>query len=141
MSNKKDRNKLYKLLEHKAAKVAFNRLAANLKFYCLNKNVKTISITSSIKNEGKSTIAACLAASLTENNSKVLLVDTDIHHKSLTTIFKSSTTQNIQAVLAGVSPLEKAIDATEIKNLYFFDCASGVANLPELISSNEFNSI
>ena len=141
MSSKKDRKKLYKLIDHKATKVAFNRLAANLKFYCLNKNVKTISITSSIKDEGKTTVAASLATCLTENNSKVLLVDTDIHHKSLTSIFKSASTQNVQAVLAGACPLEKAIDATEIKNLYFFDCASGVASLPEVISSKEFNGI
>ena len=138
MSHKKEREKLYKLIDHKASKVAFNRLAANLRFHCINNNAKTIAITSSVKDEGKTTVAANLAASLTESNSKVLLVDTDIHHKSLTNVFKSSTTKNIQAVLAGASAIEEAIDHTKIQNLYFLDCTSGVASLPELVSSEEF---
>ncbi len=62
---------------------AFKSLRTNLSFASINKQCKTIIVTSSIPNEGKSTIAANLAITLAESDARVLLVDCDLRNPTL----------------------------------------------------------
>lgn len=62
---------------------AFKSLRTNLSFASINKQCKTIIVTSSIPNEGKSTIAANLAITLAESDAKVLLIDCDLRNPTL----------------------------------------------------------
>lgn len=59
---------------------AYRLLQANLKFINIEKELKTIVVTSSVPKEGKSTISANLAATLAQLGRRVLLIDTDLHH-------------------------------------------------------------
>lgn len=61
---------------------AYRMLQANLKFISLDEKVKSIVITSSVPKEGKSTIAANLAATMAQLGRRTLLVDADLHHPS-----------------------------------------------------------
>ncbi|WP_153057918.1 CpsD/CapB family tyrosine-protein kinase, partial [Streptococcus suis] len=62
-------------------------LRTNLEFIQVNDSLKSIAVTSSIPGEGKSTVAANLAVSLTATGKSVLLVDADLRrptvHKTL----------------------------------------------------------
>lgn len=62
---------------------AFKSLRTNLSFASINKQCKTIIVTSSIPNEGKSTIAANLAITLAESDARVLLIDCDLRNPTL----------------------------------------------------------
>lgn len=61
---------------------SYRMLQANLKFLSLDENLKSIVITSSVPREGKSTIAANLAATMATLGRRTLLIDADLHHPS-----------------------------------------------------------
>jgi capsular exopolysaccharide synthesis family protein len=61
---------------------AFGMLQANLKFISLDKKVRTIAIASSSPEEGKSEVAANLAALMAQTGLRVLLVDADLRRPS-----------------------------------------------------------
>jgi polysaccharide biosynthesis transport protein len=58
---------------------AYRMLQSNLKFLNPDRRVKSITITSSIAKEGKSTVAANIAATLAQMGHRVLLVDVDFY--------------------------------------------------------------
>ncbi len=59
---------------------AYQMLQANLKFLSSDKQIKSIVVTSSVKNEGKSEVAANLAAAIAQVGQRVLLVDANMRH-------------------------------------------------------------
>jgi polysaccharide biosynthesis transport protein len=61
---------------------AYRMLQANLKFISLDEKVKSLVITSSVPKEGKSTVAANLAATMAQLGRKTLLIDADLHRPS-----------------------------------------------------------
>jgi len=58
---------------------AYRMLRANLRFMSADKELKVIVVTSSVPQEGKSTVAANLAAAIAQMESTVLLIDADLH--------------------------------------------------------------
>ncbi|WP_229414732.1 MULTISPECIES: CpsD/CapB family tyrosine-protein kinase [Moorena] len=58
---------------------SYRMLQANLKFLSSDKALKAVTVTSSLPQEGKSTVSANLAAVIAQRGSKVLLIDADLH--------------------------------------------------------------
>jgi polysaccharide biosynthesis transport protein len=58
---------------------AYRMLQSNLKFLNPDRRIKSITITSAIAKEGKSTVAANIAATLAQMGHRVLLVDVDFY--------------------------------------------------------------
>ena len=54
------------------------RLSRKIQFKMSSKGLKTLLVTSSLENEGKSTVAANLALSLAEQGLKTAIVDLDL---------------------------------------------------------------
>ena len=67
--------------------LAFNNAAktllANIRFASVDTPIKSITVTSSIPNEGKSTIAFNLAQAIATSGKSVLLVECDMRHRTL----------------------------------------------------------
>lgn len=61
---------------------AYKSLRTNLEFLSATSNCKTILITSSVPEEGKSNVAINLAITLAASNKRVVLVDCDMRKKS-----------------------------------------------------------
>jgi polysaccharide biosynthesis transport protein len=88
---------------------AYRMLQANLKFTSLDKKICSLVITSSIAGEGKSEVAANLAATLAQSGKKVLLVDTDLRSPSQHHLWGLVNSVGLSNVIVDVSDLPQAI--------------------------------
>ena len=74
-----------KLVVQNAAKT----LLANIRFASVDDPIRTITVTSSIPNEGKSTVSINLAQAIATSGKSVLLVEADMRRRSLADILKT----------------------------------------------------
>ena len=61
----------------------FRNIYTSIKFSIIDKEIKTVSLTSTVPEEGKSLIAIFLALNISEISKKVLIIDTDLRRPSL----------------------------------------------------------
>jgi capsular exopolysaccharide synthesis family protein len=82
-------------------------IQANLRFLSLDKQLKIITITSSVANEGKSKVAANLAAAIAGVGQKVLLIDADMRVPSQHKFWKLPLKKGLSDILGGRSKLSQ----------------------------------
>jgi succinoglycan biosynthesis transport protein ExoP len=87
---------------------AFRTLRANLDFMTLERDVRTIMVTSALEQEGKSTTVANLAVAFARAGKRVVLVDLDLRHPVLARFF-GLTGPGLTQVVLGHVPLEEAL--------------------------------
>jgi polysaccharide biosynthesis transport protein len=80
---------------------------------------KVVGITSSLPNEGKSTIAAALASLIAHAGARVIVVDCDLRNPSLSRTLAPAASAGIVEVIAGGCSLEDAIWTDSTTNLVF----------------------
>jgi polysaccharide biosynthesis transport protein len=90
--------------------VAYRMLQANLKFLNFDDQLKSIVITSSVPKEGKSTIAANLAATMAQLGRRTLLIDADLHHPVQHHIWGLTNAQGLSNVIAAQAELQRALE-------------------------------
>jgi polysaccharide biosynthesis transport protein len=89
---------------------AYQMLQTNLKFTSIDKKIKSIAITSSIHGEGKSEVAANLAASMAQSGKKVLLVDGDMRQPSQHHLWGLVNGAGLSNVVAGQSEFSQVVN-------------------------------
>lgn len=93
------------------------RIRLNVEFSSFENKGKTLVFTSPSHKEGKTTIVTHLAASLAENGSNVLLVDTDLKKPMLHKLFKIKNTTGLTNVLTGQKTIAETLNQTNINKL------------------------
>lgn len=78
---------------------SMNKLAKKIEKIHDEHKYKTFLITSSLENEGKSSVAVNLAISLAKNNHKVLLVDADMRKPAIHKIFEKDVVNSLADIL------------------------------------------
>lgn len=96
---------------------------------------KTILVTSSVPNDGKSITAANLAITMANAGSRVLLVDADLRKGTLHRLFGVSSEPGLSDVLAKGTAWETTVSATKIANLYLLPAGTFTARSSELFIS------
>jgi capsular exopolysaccharide synthesis family protein len=89
---------------------AYQMLQANLKFLSSDKPPSVIVVTSSVPQEGKSTISANLATSMAQLGKRVLLVDADMHHSSQHHIWSLTNEAGLSDVLVGQAEFNTTVN-------------------------------
>ena len=119
---------------------AISTLVANIRFAAVDGDIRTICITSSIPNEGKSTVSSGLAEALANQGKRVLLVENDMHRRSLAGMLGAHARLGLYSVLVGQSTIQEAAVATKTNGLYFLDCEPHIPNPANVLASKRYRS-
>jgi len=111
---------------------AYNMLYTNLQFIATDKDIQVITITSSIPKEGKSTVSANLASSISQLGQKVLLIDGDFHKPKQHLVWGLNNSLGIIEVLQGKVDLSQAVKS--LPNNTFLDVLPAGLNKTEYLS-------
>lgn len=118
---------------------SINTLLTNIRFSSPDKPIKSIVITSSVPNEGKTTVAAELSRAIAQTGARVLLVETDMRRRSLGALLKVHGEAGLYAVITGQVPASSAVVAVpRVPGLYFLDAEPRIPNPVEVLSSKRF---
>ncbi|MEE0858337.1 MAG: polysaccharide biosynthesis tyrosine autokinase [Acutalibacteraceae bacterium] len=104
-------------------------------------NHKIYAITSSLENEGKTTVAVNLAIALGKMDYKVLLIDSDLRKPAVIKFLDKTVEEGkcITDFLEGKARLSDILTYDDILNITIVGCDKGTAKANELIASDEMN--
>lgn len=125
-------------------KESLRALKTNIQF--CGDDVQTILITSSIPNEGKSTVAMDLGRSLTESGKRVLLIDTDMRKSVLIGRLRAKNINGgeiygLSHLLSGQRKLEDVLYTTSIPKLFMVFAGPFVPNPTEILDKKYFGEL
>lgn len=119
---------------------AIKTLRTNIQF--CGSNIKTIMITSSMPDEGKSDISMALAQSLTQIGKKVLLIDADIRKSILVARYQlSHEVYGLSQYLSGQKDLKEVLYNTTAENLDIIFAGPYSPNPAELLEEGLFEKM
>ena len=113
-------------------------LLANIRFMSVDTPIRTIAITSSIPNEGKTFIAQQLAEAIATSGRDVLIVDTDMRRRSMANALGTHAQHGIYSVMSGEVSLKQAVVPTSVPHMYFLDAEPHIPNPSDLLNSRRF---
>ena len=123
------------------ASEAYRTLRTNLRFLSLERPLQTVLVTSTLKEEGKSTTAANLAVALAEGGMQTILVSADLRRPSAHKFFDLPDTGGIVAALDGGSSVEDALQETDVPNLRVLPAGGHPPNPTEILASSRFTEV
>lgn len=113
-------------------------LRTNLQFTAIDKNLKTILVTSTTASEGKSFVSANLAISFAQTDKKVLLVDCDLRKGRVHRLFDIPNTDGLSNLLTDdLDNVEHYLHNTNVANLDVITCGTYPPNPSELLASRK----
>ncbi|HEY2421731.1 MAG TPA: CpsD/CapB family tyrosine-protein kinase [Neobacillus sp.] len=113
----------------------YRTIRTNIQYSSVDKEIKTIMVTSAGPGEGKSTTIANLAVVFAQLGKKVLLVDADLRKPTVHHTFGANNLFGFTSVLTKQTALEKTVIATNEKDLYILPSGPIPPNPAELLSS------
>ena len=119
----------------------YRAIRTNIEYSNVDQNTKTILVTSSDKNEGKTTTVSNLAVSFANLNKKVLLIDCDLRNASIHKMFRLNNIYGLTDILAKDRAVDKCIQKTELENLYVLTAGSTPPNPAEILSSEKMKNL
>jgi polysaccharide biosynthesis transport protein len=125
---------------HTNISAAYRMLQANLRFLSSDTELKVIVVSSSLPQEGKSTVAANLAATVAQLGRKVLLVDADMHRPVQHQIWELPNQVGLSNVIVGQAELKSSI-AQVMDNLEVLSCGVIPPNPMALLDSQRITSL
>ena len=119
----------------------FKGLRTSVLLSSADKPPKTILISSITPGEGKSSVSACLAATLAQAGKTVLLIDADMRRPVQHKNFNLENSIGLSSLLAGISKMEDSVRFKPIENLDIITAGPIPPNPSELLSSKKFVSL
>lgn len=120
---------------------ALKRLATNIQFSSVDDPVHSLTITSSIPNEGKTTISCGLAEAFASAGKRVLIVECDMRRRSVANQLKVYAKNGVYSVLSHQVALEDAVVETGVPGLWFLDSEPRLPNPVDILQSRRFHAL
>ena len=140
--NKKKNRKLLSNLPTKSLiSEQYRTIRTNIQFSSPDIDIRSIMISSSSPEEGKSTTAANLAIVFAQQGKKVLLIDTDLRKPTVHYSFNRINVVGVTNILVNRLPLNEAIEPTDFENLYVLTSGPIPPNPSELLASEAMKQL
>ncbi|MEN9518932.1 MAG: hypothetical protein RLZZ381_1520, partial [Cyanobacteriota bacterium] len=118
----------------------YRMIQTNLKFLAVKRQPKVILMTSSVPGEGKSMVAANLAAAMAQLGRKVLLIDGDLRRASQHDLWQISNKVGVKDVVTHKTPLAQVI-TQPMKQLDILTSGTIAPNPLALLDSPEMSQL
>jgi polysaccharide biosynthesis transport protein len=113
----------------------------NLLFMSPEKPLRTILVTSSGPQEGKTTAATSLAITMANSGNRVLLVDADMRRPRIHRVFGIQNTAGLSSLILGDGTLGDLVNPTLVPNLSVLPCGPVPPNPAELLHTAAFRRL
>jgi non-specific protein-tyrosine kinase len=123
-----------------AAAEAYRTLSTNIQFSSLDRDVRTLLVTSVGSDEGKSIVLANLAITMAESGRRVVMVDCDLRRPSLHQLFGLADQPGLTTMVLDVSA-EPPVQPTAVPNVGLVSAGPLPPNPAELMSSERFAGV
>ena len=123
-----------------AAAEAYRTLSTNIRFSSLDRDVKTLMVTSVGADAGKSIVLANLAITMAEGGQKVVMVDCDLRRPELHKVFGLPDQPGLTTMVLDQS-MQPPLAQTSVPNVSLVPAGPLPPNPAELISSERFTRV
>lgn len=121
----------------------FRTLRTNIQFMNSKNDLKTILVTSTMPEEGKSWVSSNLAITFAQTGKRVCIVDADMRKGRLASLFQTDTIPGLSNYLSGIdtkgitdnSDILKYLKPTEVENLFLIPAGNVPPNPAELLGT------
>ncbi len=120
---------------------AYRTIRSNIRFSSTDREIKSILLTSSGPEEGKSLTCVNLAVAFAAAETKVLLMDADLRKPNLHRIMNINKKEGLTNILSERKDYKAFISKTEIPNLEVLFCGPTPPNPSEMLSSKAMKSL
>ncbi len=120
---------------------SYKSMRTNIMFTLSTMDKKIFTISSANPGEGKSTTAANIAITFSQNGQKVLLIDADMRKPVQHKIFSIKNHIGLSSVLSKMKKVQECIQKTEVKNLSILPSGPIPPNPSELLASDQAETI
>ncbi len=119
----------------------FRHIRTNIQYISVDRPLKTILITSANMGEGKSTVAANLAASLAQSGKRVILVDADMRRPTLHHLLEVDGERGLANLIIRGKEDQAFLRGTLIANLRLLPAGRIPPNPAELLGSERMREV
>ena len=119
----------------------YRTVRTNIEYTAIDKDMKSILITSATPGDGKSTTASNLAIVFAQQGKKVLLVDADLRKPTIHKKFGVHNHIGLSSVIMKKQAVEEAIIETSVENLSILTSGPIPPNPAELLTSKAMGNL
>lgn len=120
---------------------SYRQIRTNIQFINVDRQLRTILVTSANQGEGKTTVSINLAASLAQSGKRVLLVDTDMRRPHLHTLLEVDGSKGLSNLIVRGREESHYIKGTLIPNLRVLCAGRLPPNPAELLGSERMKEV
>ncbi|MEZ2457729.1 CpsD/CapB family tyrosine-protein kinase [Salinicoccus roseus] len=115
----------------------FRTVRTNIMYSNIDKEIKTVLVTSATPGAGKSTTAANLAVAYAQSGKRTVLIDADLRRPTTHYTFEVTNQRGMSTAIVQDVPVENIVKETEVENLDIITSGPIPPNPSELLSSNK----